>query len=394
MDLDAELLARLRFAFVTAMLGLAMGTGALAMMLEAMWLATRRLVFRDLYRFWIRIFGAAFALGLFAGLISPHAGALLDRGMVAGFALQAGGLGVTLAGWRGIGARLHFTATSIAATGAFLAAFCVLPAYGWFQDIAPGAVLPPSFAARFVHLTLASFLATALLLGAISARTLLADPLRPAARMGLRMAVGVFAIVAPLQVIAGQNFREMVLRNRGGHFWDSESLTSVSGGAFWVMAILGLTMGALCIWSVALAARRRLEASRAYLRVMVAMGPAGFVTLAAGLVAVLPEAGAEAAASESLAANATPAEMGRLVLLVVYLAAIGLGAIQILRLAGQGQIEDGRAPGGGETANVFATPLEEDASLLPVRIVRFTALLVACAMTAAAVAYAIRGVLV
>ncbi|WP_172448436.1 cytochrome ubiquinol oxidase subunit I [Caulobacter mirabilis] len=190
MDLDAELLARLRFAFVTATLGLAMGTGALAMILEAMWLATRRLVFRDLYRFWIRIFGLAFALGLFAGLISPHAGVLLDRGLVAGFALQAGGLGVTLAGWRGTGSRLHFTATSIAATGAFLAAFCVLPAYGWFHDIAPGAVLPPNFAARFVHLTLASFLATALLLGAISARTLLADPLRPAARMGLRMRSG------------------------------------------------------------------------------------------------------------------------------------------------------------------------------------------------------------
>ncbi|ATQ41440.1 hypothetical protein CSW64_02915 [Caulobacter mirabilis] len=185
-----------------------------------------------------------------------------------------------------------------------------------------------------------------------------------------------------------------MLRNRDGHFWDLEALTSLSGAAFWVMVLLGLAMGGLCIWSVALAARRRLEASRAYLRIMVVMGPAGFVTLAAGLVAVLPEAGAEAAASGSLAASATPAEMGRLVLLVVYLAAIGLGAIQILRLAGQGQIEDGRAPGTGETANAFAAPLEEDASLLPVRIVRFTALLVACAMTAAAVAYAIRGVLV
>lgn len=395
MDFDADLLARLRFALVVTALGLGVGLSALTVVLEAMWMATRRIVFRDLYRFWIRMFGVAFALSVVAVVVSPQAGTVLDRWVVIGFAMEAGGLGVTLAGWRGIGPRLHFVATLLATTGALMTAFCVLPAYAWFQEIAPAASLPTGFPTRFAHFVLASFMGTALLVGGASARNLLADPLRPEARMGLRMAVGMFAIVTPLQVIAGQGFREMIVRGRGGHPLSFSPEGGVADWAFWLMLACGLAMAGLCVWGVVLAARRGLEGSRSFLRATVIMGPIGFMTLAAGLVAAHGAQVRFPSTPVALADEADPTALWRLVMLTVYLVAIGFGAVQILRLTGRGQINDGRAPGNGEAGNAFAAPLEEDASPpLAIRLVRFSALMLACAVTAGAVAYALRGLLV
>src|SRR5216683_2219532 len=106
------------------------------------------------------------------------------------FFLEAGFLGVMLFGLERVGHRLHFLATLMVATGTLISAFWILSANSWMQTPAGYAVnadgqfvaadwlkviFNPSFPYRLVHMVLAAYLTTALVVGAVGAFHLLRD---------------------------------------------------------------------------------------------------------------------------------------------------------------------------------------------------------------------------
>src|SRR6202166_3777927 len=95
-----------------------------------------------------------------------------------------------LCGLQRVGHKLHFFATLMVAVGTLFSAFWILSANSWMQTPAGYAskadgqfiasdwfkvIFNPSFPYRFVHMVLAAYLTTALVVGAVGAFHLLRD---------------------------------------------------------------------------------------------------------------------------------------------------------------------------------------------------------------------------
>ena len=104
------------------------------------------------------------------------------------------------------------------AIGTLMSAFWILSANSWMQTPAGYAVnaegqfiaadwfkliFNPSFPYRLVHMVLAAYLTTSLVVGAVGAFHLLRNPRQPGARMMFSMAMWMLTIVAPIQIFAG-----------------------------------------------------------------------------------------------------------------------------------------------------------------------------------------------
>src|SRR6188508_2626777 len=210
MDIDALTLARLQFAFTVSFHiifpALSIGLASYLAVLEGLWLATRRAVFIDLFHYWKKIFAIAFGMGVVSGLVmsyqfgtnwsvfsdraGPVIGPLMGYEVLVAFFLEASFLGVMLFGASRVGPRLHFFATLMVALGTLFSAFWILSVNSWMQTPAGygmnehGQFIPldwwkvifnPSFPYRLVHMVIASYLSTALVVGAAGAFHLLRD---------------------------------------------------------------------------------------------------------------------------------------------------------------------------------------------------------------------------
>ena len=434
MALDALLLSRLQFAFTIAFHiifpSFTIGLASFLAVLEALWLATRNAAFQALYMFWLKVFAISFGMGVVTGVVmsyelgtnwsafsrvaSPVIGPLLAFEVLTAFFLEASFLGVMLFGWRKVGPGLHFIATAMVAVGTLISAFWIISANSWMQypvsfERAPdgslravdwmAVIFSPSFPARFVHMVLAAYLTTSLVVGAASAWRLLRRADEAESRIALRMAIGMFAIAAPLQLLVGDHSGRDVLRHQPAKlaaieaFWETGSgqafhvvawpdrriagnrwevsipkigslITAGSVEArikglrdfppadrppvflvFWafrVMVGLGVAMIGLGLWGAWLVWRGRLEATRPYLMACVAMGPAGFVAVIAGWV--VAEVGRQPyviygvmRTSEGVSPVAAGAVSASLIaFLVVYALIFSVGVLYILRLLAEG----------------------------------------------------------
>ncbi|SDN55405.1 cytochrome bd-I ubiquinol oxidase subunit 1 apoprotein [Methylobacterium phyllostachyos] len=236
--LDPLILARMQFGFTVAFHivfpSFSIGLASYLAVLEGLWLATGRQVYMDLFRYWLKIFAIAFAMGVVSGLVmsyqfgtnwsvfsdktGPVLGPMMAYEVLSAFFLEAGFLGVMLFGMTKVGPRLHFAATLMVALGTFFSAFWILSVNSWMQTPAgygtnpQGQFVPldwwavvfnPSFPFRLVHMVLAAYLTTSLVVGAVGAWHLLRDRTNPAARTMFSMAMWMAALVAPAQILAG-----------------------------------------------------------------------------------------------------------------------------------------------------------------------------------------------
>jgi len=238
-NLDALLLARIQFAFTVSFHfffpAFSIGLASYLMVLEALWLKTGKSVYLDLFKYWLKIFAIAFAMGVVSGIVmsyqfgtnwsvfsdkaGPVIGPLMAYEVLTAFFLEAGFLGVMLFGMNKVGKKLHFFATFMVALGTFVSAFWILSVNSWMQTPtgyeigANGQFLPgpswieivfnPSFPYRLVHTVMAAYLTTAFVVGAVGAWHLLKDRANPHARTMFSMAMWMAAIVTPLQIFAG-----------------------------------------------------------------------------------------------------------------------------------------------------------------------------------------------
>jgi cytochrome d ubiquinol oxidase subunit I len=161
-------------------------------------------------------FGTNWAV--FSDRAGPVIGPLMGYEVLSAFFLEAGFLGVMLFGMQRVGKGLHFFATAMVAFGTFLSAFWILAVNSWMQTPAGYAIAPngqfvpedwfavvfnPSFPYRLVHMVLAAYLTTAFVVGAVGAWHLLRDKTNAGARVMFSMAMWMAAIVAPIQIFAG-----------------------------------------------------------------------------------------------------------------------------------------------------------------------------------------------
>ncbi|WP_304169205.1 cytochrome ubiquinol oxidase subunit I [Phenylobacterium aquaticum] len=442
MDVYALLLSRLQFAFTIAFHiifpSFTIGLASYLAVLEGLWLASGNPVFKTLYLFWLKVFALSFGMGVVTGVVmsyelgsnwsvfsvqvSPVIGPLLAFEVLTAFFLEASFLGIMLFGWRKVGRGLHFAATLLVAIGTLISAFWIISANSWMQSPAGFAHTPaggliatdwmavifsPSFPARLGHMTLAAYLTTALVVGAASAWRLLHDPDEAASATALRMAIGMLAIVAPLQLIAGDVSGKAVRHLQPAKlaaieaFWETRAhqpfhilawpdpkaetnrwelsipglgswITAGDAGAevtglkafapedrppiaivfyaFRVMVGLGLAMIGLGGWGAWLALRGGPERSRAFLWATVAMGPTGFVSVIAGWI--VAEVGRQPYVIYGVLRTAdavSPVGAGQVSasligFLAVYATIFSVGVLYILRLIAEGPTEAPEEP--------------------------------------------------
>jgi cytochrome d ubiquinol oxidase subunit I len=231
-------LARFQFAFTIAFHFLfpsfTIGLASFLAVLEGLWLFTGRSAFLDVFKYWLKVFAIAFAMGVVSGVVMSYQigtnwsvfadrtgnilGPLLGYEVLTAFFLEAGFLGVMLFGLERVGKRLHFAATLLVALGTLISTFWILSANSWMQtpggySISPdGRFMPEdwwaivfnaSFPYRFAHTATAAFLTTAFIVGAVGAWHLLHDSRNERSRIMFSMAMWMAAIVAPVQIFIG-----------------------------------------------------------------------------------------------------------------------------------------------------------------------------------------------
>src|SRR4249919_336309 len=136
-DADALVLARIQFAFTVSFHfifpSFSIGLASYLAVLEWRWLRTGQQLFMDLFKYWLKIFAIAFAMGVVSGIVlsyqfgtnwsvfsdraGPIVGPLMAYEVLTAFFLEAGFLGVMLFGMNKVGKGLHFFATLMVAIG-------------------------------------------------------------------------------------------------------------------------------------------------------------------------------------------------------------------------------------------------------------------------------------
>jgi cytochrome d ubiquinol oxidase subunit I len=236
--LDAVVLARAQFAFTMSFHiifpAFTIGLASYLAVLEGLWLWSGRDVYINLFNYWLKIFAVVFGMGVVSGIVmsyqfgtnwsafadkaGPIIGPMMAYEVLTAFFLEAGFLGVMLFGLERVGHKLHFVATLMVATGTLVSAFWILSANSWMQTPAGYAVnadgqfiaadwfkviFNPSFPYRLIHMVLAAYLTTALVVGAVGAFHLLRDRHLAGPRVMFSMAMWMAALVAPIQILAG-----------------------------------------------------------------------------------------------------------------------------------------------------------------------------------------------
>jgi cytochrome d ubiquinol oxidase subunit I len=354
-------------------------------------------------------FGTNWAV--FSDKAGPIVGPLMAYEVLTAFFLEAGFLGVMLFGMEKVGRGLHFTATVCVALGTLLSSFWILAANSWMQTPqgfemgANGQFLPlswwaiifnPSFPYRLFHTVVASFLATALVVGGVGGWHLLRGNATPQVKKMFSMAMWMAALVAPVQIVIGdqhglntlEHQPAKILALEGDYLshadgaplylfgWPNDrtqhldyavgipklgslilkhdpdaplaGLDTISDDeqppaaiVFWsfrLMVGLGLLMFALGLLSLWARWRGALYSSRFLQRFALAMSPMGFVAIIAGWVTT--EVGRQPylvygllRTSQSMSpVGASAVATSLLAFVVIYFAVFGVGIWYILRL--------------------------------------------------------------
>ncbi len=432
--MDALILARFQFAFTMSFHiifpAFSIGLASYLAVLNALHFVTGREVYLRAFDFWKTIFAVAFGMGVVSGIVmsyqfgtnwsvfsdraGPVIGPLMGYEVLTAFFLEAGFLGVMLFGRARVGPGLHLLATVMVAAGTLISATWILAVNSWMQTpagfsiAANGQFVPeswwaivfnPSFPYRLVHMVLAAYLTTALVVGAVGALHVLRDRGNEVGRLMVSMAFWMLLGTAPLQIVAGDFHGVNTLEHQPAkiaaieghweevqqgaplilfgipddetettrakveiphlgsliltHSWDGEvrglkafppderPSPEIIFWTFRLMVGLGFAMLGLALWGALARWRGRLYDAAWHLRAAVAMGPAGFVAVLAGWVTT--EAGRQPWTVYGMlrtAESASPIEASAvssslLAFILVYFAIFGAGTFYLLRLMGK-----------------------------------------------------------
>lgn len=427
----AEMLARIQFAFTVSFHiifpAFSIGLASYLAVLNGLWLKTRDETYLVLFNYWKKIFAVAFGMGVVSGIVmsyqfgtnwsvfadktGPVLGPLMAYEVLSAFFLEAGFLGIALFGRKRVGDALHMFAVCMVAFGTLMSATWILSVNSWMQTPVGysvnelGQFVPedwwqivfnPSFPYRLVHMVLAAYLTTALVVGAVGALHLLRDKADAVAQRMFSMAMWMLIVVAPIQIVAGDFHGLNTLEHQPakvmameGHYDshpegaplilfgipnaeekridyavqipklsslilkhdlnaplagldtipdEDEPPVAIVFWSFRIMIALGFSMLGLGLWAVWRRLRGKLYEDRWLNRAAIVMGPMGFVAVLAGWITT--EVGRQPftvygllRTAESLAPIDAPAVATSLIaFIVVYFFVFGAGTFYILRM--------------------------------------------------------------
>jgi cytochrome d ubiquinol oxidase subunit I len=229
-------LSRLQFA-ATAMyhflfVPLTLGLSFILVIMESVYVMTGKEIYKDMTRFWGKLFGINFALGVTTGITmefqfgtnwayySHYVGdvfgaPLAIEGLMA-FFLESTFIGLFFFGWDRLSKRQHLLVTFLTALGSNLSALWILIANGWMQNPVGaefsfetmrmemtnfGALLfNPVAQVKFVHTVAAGYVTGSMFVLGISAYYILKGRDLPFARRSFAIAAG-FGMASILSVI-------------------------------------------------------------------------------------------------------------------------------------------------------------------------------------------------
>lgn len=229
-------LSRWQFA-ITAMyhflfVPLTLGLSWMLVIMESVYVMTGREIYKDMTKFWGKLFGINFALGVTTGLTmefqfgtnwayySHYVGdvfgaPLAIEGLMA-FFLESTFIGLFFLGWERLTKRQHLAVTFLVAVGSSLSAMWILIANGWMQHpvgsefsfetmrmemVSFSEVLfNPVAQVKFVHTVAAGYVTAAMFVAGISAYYMLKGRDLAFAKRSFSVAVG-FGLASVLSVI-------------------------------------------------------------------------------------------------------------------------------------------------------------------------------------------------
>lgn len=272
--MDVVLLSRIQFALTTMFHilfpVLTIGLALYLVVAESLWLKTRRELYYRIYRFWAKIFGINFGVGVVSGVVlefefgtnfsrfsqavSNVFSPLLAFEVMTAFFLEAGFLGIMIFGWEKVPKGVHFLATCLVALGSMVSAFWILAANSWLQTPAGyelvngrfmltdfwAAIFNPSTLTRVGHMVMASLETSAFVVAGMSAYYLLKEKHVDFSRRSLGIALIMAALFSPLQVYLGDRSGVEVFHHQPAKLAAMEAhweTNTTEGASFVVMAV-------------------------------------------------------------------------------------------------------------------------------------------------------------
>lgn len=236
--MDAVALARLQFAFTVGFHILwptmTIGLAWFVTWLSVLWWRTGKPVYRQLMRFWMRIFALGFGMGVVTGIVLSYEigtnwagfsrsasnvlGPLFLYETLTAFFLEAGFIGIMLFGEGRVSKGAHVFAAVMVSVGALFSATWIIAANSWMQTPAGtvadaqgihhvvswwDVIFTASFPYRLAHMVCASFLTVSFVVAGVSAFHLWRRQHIAASRTAFSMALWMALILAPTQIVLG-----------------------------------------------------------------------------------------------------------------------------------------------------------------------------------------------
>lgn len=241
--MDPLLLSRIQFAATVAFHyifpPMSIGLGIILVAMEGLYLKTKNPLYQQMTKFWVRVFGLIFAIGVATGIVMEFqfgtnwstysrfvgdvfGSALAAEGVFA-FFLESGFLALLLFGWNKVSPGWHFFSTIMVAFGAHFSAIWIVVANSWQQTpagyhiVGEGLkaraeitdfwqmVFNPSTLDRISHVYMGAWQAGAFFVLSVSAFYLLKKKHQDFAKASIRIALVLAAVASILQLVSGHS---------------------------------------------------------------------------------------------------------------------------------------------------------------------------------------------
>lgn len=259
--MDVVLLSRIQFGFNIAFHylfpPLSIGIALMVVIMEGMYVVTKKEAYKAMTKFWINIFALSFAMGVATGIVQVFAfgnnwgryskfvgdvfgSALAAEGIFA-FFLEAGFLGLMLFGWDKVKSGVHYLSTILVTLGAHFSAVWICIANSWMQTpagfkiIGEGrearavvthfweVIFNPSSLVRITHVLIGCWLTGVFIVLSVSAYYMLRKKHMEFAKTTMKLGLLVGAFMVIIQLISADASAQVVAK------YQPEKLAAMEG---------------------------------------------------------------------------------------------------------------------------------------------------------------------